>query len=98
MDEKLTVPYVALESERARHERERKHERTLWFIVVIVLILLLFGTNAAWINYEAQFEDVVTETYNSEVDGEGGLAIVNRDGSINYGGESELYTHETESP
>ena len=57
MDEKLTVPYVALESERARHERERKHERTLWFIVVIVLILLLFGTNAAWINYEAQFTD-----------------------------------------
>ena len=57
MDEKLTVPYVALESERARHERERKHERTLWFIVVIVLILLLFGTNAAWINYESQFTD-----------------------------------------
>lgn len=62
MDEKLTVPYVALESERARHERERKHERTLWFIVVIVLILLLFGTNAAWIAYEAQWETVETVT------------------------------------
>lgn len=99
MEEKemITVPYVALESERARHERERKHERTLWFIVVIVLILLLFGTNAAWINYESQFEDVVTETYNSTVDGEGGLAIVNRDGSVNYGGESDLYQNETES-
>lgn len=92
MDEKLTVPYVALESERARHERERKHERTLWFIVVIVLILLLFGTNAAWINYESQFEDVVTETYTSEADG-GGLALVNRDGVINYG-ESDLYQNE----
>ena len=94
----ITVPYVALESERARHERERKHERTLWFIVVLVLTLMLFGTNAAWISYEAQFVDEVTETYNSEVDGEGGLAIVNRDGSVSYGGEGELYTNKTASP
>ena len=98
MEDNVMVPYIVLESERARQEKGRKHERTLWFIVVIVLLLLLFGTNAAWINYEAQFEDVVTETYNSEVDGEGGLAIVNRDGSVNYGGESELYPHQTESP
>jgi hypothetical protein len=98
MEDNVMVPYIVLESERARQEKGRKHERTLWFIVVIVLLLLLFGTNAAWINYESQFEDVVTETYNSEVDGEGGLAIVNRDGSVNYGGESELYQNKTESP
>lgn len=98
MEDNVMVPYIVLESERARQEKGRKHERTLWFIVVIVLLLLLFGTNAAWINYESQFEDVVTETYNSAVDGEGGLAIVNRDGSVNYGGESELYPHKTESP
>lgn len=92
MDEKLlTVPYVALESERARHERERKHERTLWFIVVIVLILLLFGTNAAWINYEAQFVDEVTETIETSADGGGnayGTIISGDNSGVNYG-ESE---------
>lgn len=95
MDEKLTVPYVALESERARHERERKHERTLWFIVVIVLILLLFGTNAAWINYEAQFTD---EEITQEVwqDAENGI---NRFIGGDYYGtaESEDYG-QTENP
>ena len=52
MEDNVMVPYIVLESERARQEKGRKHERTLWFIVVIVLLLLLFGTNAAWINYE----------------------------------------------
>ena len=55
MDENVMVPYVVLESERARQEKGRKHERTLWFIVVIILLILLFGTNAAWISYESQF-------------------------------------------
>ena len=57
MEDNVMVPYIVLESERARQEKGRKHERTLWFIVVIVLLLLLFGTNAAWINYESQFTD-----------------------------------------
>ena len=85
MDEKLTVPYVALESERARHERERKHERTLWFIVVIVLILLLFGTNAAWINYEASFTDEESTTVDMDVDTANGTANVACIGDVFYG-------------
>lgn len=85
MDEKLTVPYVALESERARHERERKHERTLWFIVVIVLILLLFGTNAAWINYETSFTDEESTTVDLDVDTANGTANVAGIGDVFYG-------------
>lgn len=85
MDEKLTVPYVALESERARHERERKHERTLWFIVVIVLILLLFGTNAAWINYESSFTDEESTTVDLDVDTANGTANVAGIGDVFYG-------------
>lgn len=37
-------------------------ERTitrLW-VLCIILIVLLFGSNCAWIYYESQFEDVVT--------------------------------------
>lgn len=92
MDENnLTVPYVALESERARQEKGRKHERTLWFIVVIVLLLLLFGTNAAWINYEAQFEDV-TITAEQEADGDSNNYAI---GGDYFGGTSEGNYQET---
>lgn len=91
-DELLTVPFVVLEAEREQH----REDKTRWFIVVIVLILLLFGTNTAWIVYESQFRDeVVTETYTSETLGDG-LAILNRDGAVNYG-ESDLYPDDTDA-
>ena len=74
-------------------------ERTikrLW-IVIILLIVLLVGTNAMWIYRERQFTTEVTETYTSEADG-GGLAIVNRDGSVVTYGESDLYPQDETSP
>ena len=48
-----SVPFIVYEAEQARHERDKRR----WFIVVLVLILLLFGTNAAWIAYESQYVD-----------------------------------------
>lgn len=39
--------------------------------VVLFLVVLLFGTNLAWIVYESQFENVV-ETYEVEQDTEHG--------------------------
>ena len=91
MEDNVMVPYIVLESERARQEKGRKHERTLWFIVVIVLLLLLFGTNAGWIAYESQYVDEVTETIETSADGGGNAygTIVSGDNSeVNYG-ESE---------
>ena len=81
----ITVPYVALESERARHERERKHERTLWFIVVLVLTLMLFGTNAAWISYEAQFSKEEATDVDLDIDTADGAAYVAGIGDVYYG-------------
>ena len=52
------VPYIVHESAMARGERSAKR---LW-IVVLVLIVMLVGTNGAWIWYETQFEDVATTT------------------------------------
>lgn len=88
------VSFAAFESMKSTMERTIKR---LW-ILAVVLVLLLFGSNAAWIWYESQFTDEITETYNSQVDGEGGLAIVNRDGSVNYGGESYLHTDQETNP
>ena len=50
------IPYIVHESAMARMERQLKR---LW-ITILVLIVLLVGTNGVWIWYEGQFEDVVT--------------------------------------
>ena len=60
-----SVPYIVYESEQARHEREKVR----WFIIVLVLIILLFGSNAAWIAYESQFETVtIDQTVTQDAD------------------------------
>lgn len=80
------IPYIAYESELARLERIVRK----MFVIIIVLIAMLVGTNACWIWYESQFEEVTTTTQEvtQDVDsGDGGDAIIN-DG-VHINGESE---------
>ena len=49
------IPYYVHESDMARMERQIKR---LW-IVLIMTIVFLVGSNAAWIYYEAQFTDEI---------------------------------------
>lgn len=72
-NEKLTpeaVPYIVHESAMARAERGAKR---LW-VAIILLIVLLVGTNGAWLWYESQFETVETVEVTQE----------NADGYNNY--------------
>lgn len=63
------VPYIAHESAMARSERNSKR---LW-IIILVLIVALIGTNLAWIICENSFEDyVIAEEYDVEQDADGG--------------------------
>lgn len=83
MDDHKDVPYIVHEGIMARMERTIKR---LW-ILCIILILLLAGTNGAWIWYENQFMDeslTVTQDLDS---GNGGDAVIN-DG-VHINGESE---------
>ncbi len=84
-NEIITIPYLVHEGDMARQERTIKR---LW-ILCIILILLLAGSNAAWFYYENQFEDVVTttQTVTQDVDTGDGTAIIN-DG-VHVNGESE---------
>lgn len=70
----------------AEHEKgqNRLMEITKWLIaVILVLILLLVGSNICWIVYENSFEDVnTTEEYQIEQDAESG-----NNNSIINGGE-----------
>ena len=62
------VPYVVHESDMARQERTIKR---LW-ILLLVLIVLLAGSNAAWIYYESQWETIETTSTEIEQDTDGG--------------------------
>lgn len=65
-------------------------ERTikrLW-ILAILLIIALVGTNAGWIYYENQFADETTITQEADTGSGNGSITLNGTGSISYG-ESE---------
>ena len=78
-----SVPYIAHESAMARAERSAKR---LW-VVIILLIVLLVGSNGAWLWYESQFEVVETTTIEAEQDGSG-VNIVGG-GNVDYGANSK---------
>ena len=77
-----SVPFIVHESAQARMERVTHR---LW-ILAIILIVLLVGTNAAWLWYESQFESFsVTQDIDT---GEGPLRYYNNligAGDINNG-------------
>ena len=75
------VPYIVHEAELARAERSFKR---LW-AAIILLIVLLFGSNAGWLYYESQFEETTT-TIEAEAD-DGGNAVANNNGMVNYNGK-----------
>ena len=75
-----TVPYVVHESAMAREER---HTKAL-ILVVVLLIVLLVGTNIGWLIYNSQFE-VVEENAQTSVtqENEGGYNnYIGNDGDI----------------
>ena len=69
--------------------------RRLW-ILCTVLVLLLFGTNAGWLYYESQMEQVktTTQTVTQDLDSESGRDIT-MNGITN--GEERTYSRKPNS-
>ena len=86
----VNVPYLVHEGNMSRLERQLKR---LW-IVILVLIFLLVGTNCAWLWYNSQFETVesTVEEYAIEQDAESGNnnSIINGGEIVNGEAESNL--------
>lgn len=87
--ESMTIPFRAHESMLARMEI---HNKRLW-ILIVILVCFLVGTNAGWLIYESQFE--VTQTsVDQDIDtGEGDATVI---GIGDYNGESETDSNNTE--
>lgn len=81
-EQRQTVPYIVHEADMARQERTIKR---LWIALILVVVLLV-GSNCAWLYYESQFVDeVTTESYEATADNDS-VAIANGSGEVNYGG------------
>lgn len=84
------VSFAAHEADMTRMERAN---RRVW-ILCIILIVALIGSNAGWLYYESQFEVVTTDTQKveQEVDtGEGDATVI---GIGDYNGEGETDSNE----
>lgn len=82
------VPYIVFEGEMARLERIIKRQ----FILILVAICFLVGTNVYWIWYESQFQDVVTTTTQDDtqkVDSDDGDATINDGVHINGNSDAD---------
>ena len=76
-----TVPFIVHEGMMARAERTAKR---LW-ITILLLIVLLVGTNGAWIWYQSQFEDIA-------------ISQENEDGYNNFvGNDGDIFNDETDN-
>ena len=97
-NQNVNVPYVVHESAMARSER---HNKRLW-IVILVLIVALIGTNLAWIIYESQFETVetITEEYDIQQEAEGGNnnSIINGGSIVNGETEDKVQENNDQNP
>ena len=75
------VPFIVHEGMMARAERTAKR---LW-ITILLLIVLLVGTNAGWIWYQSQFEDIA-------------ISQENEDGYNNFvGNDGDIFNVETDN-
>lgn len=79
-----SVPQLAFESMKATLERTI---RRLW-ILALVLIFVLLGTNAAWLYYESQWEDERSTEISQKVDTETGDAVFAGIGDAYYSKDS----------
>lgn len=87
------VPYIVHEADMARQERTIKR---LW-ILLLVLIALLAGSNAAWIYYESQFVEETT-TVEQDIETGDGDAFVAGVGDVNYGQDKAESDQENQNP
>ena len=78
-EERSVVSFTAFESALLRMERSNRR----LVAIIILLAVMLFGSNAAWLYYESQFTDIEVTQENDK----GFNNFIGNDGDI-YNGEA----------
>lgn len=86
IEDKNWVPYIIFESAQSRMERANKR----WCILAVMLVILLFLTNGAWLYYEKQFDTVTETTTVTQENSDGVNNFIGNDGEITNG-ETDSY-------
>lgn len=90
-DDVKDVSYIVFESTLARLDRVIKR---MW-IIILILVFLLLGTNLAWLYYESQLEEVTTTTTTTQeikqkADGDSNNSFIGGDNNVgDTDGENE---------
>ena len=86
MSERKSVHFATVEGIVDRLDRINRR----LIAIIVLLIILLVGSNVAWLIYESQFETYTTET-DTEIEAVqlGGQTNMVSGGDINYGTDSE---------
>jgi len=92
----FNIPYYIHQDDLNKLDMSHKRIEK-WIVFVCIIIFIAFvGTNAAWIWYEHQYQDVMTETYSATSD-DGGNAIANCEGSVVIGDQGGLHENKKTS-
>ena len=76
-----SVPYWAFEETEARHGIREK-----WYMrIIILLVVLLVGSNIAWMVHESQFIEFEEDTTITRENDGGYNNYIGNDGDISYG-------------
>lgn len=89
VEEKLDTVNKKFEETGFAMEMLQDKKRTIryMFVIILILIIALVGTNIGWFLYESQFE-TVQETETTTIDSGNGIATYlenSKSGDINYG-------------
>ena len=82
---------------QSQHEKEMTRLETQckrWFIAFLVVLIMLFATNAAWVIYENSFQDVYISQEADTWDG--GSNYINGTGEFIYGTRTPDDTDQSE--
>lgn len=82
------IPYIAFETEMARHERVIKR----LVVSLIICVCLLFASNMAWLWFFNQF-DIQTETVMFDTDKGGDNSYIGASGVIHNGEDGSTKDH-----
>jgi hypothetical protein len=81
-----SIPYFVHQDDMNKMDMSHKRIETWHLGIIILLIILLVGSNLWWIYYENQFEDTVTVTQDTP---NGNNNFIGRDGDITNGSTND---------